>query len=61
MHNTTVAEKNDARNLNTSANGPYPEGRADFLNEEIGGCKRVSKLAFKNGEKKTKPMEKDLT
>lgn len=63
-HKTTEAEKKDPRNKKFTVNGPYPEGwfaEENFLNEaDKHSCRRVEKLAFAEGEVKTRPMSWDL-
>jgi cathepsin X len=50
VHHTTEAEKKDPKN--DVSNGPYPEGEnTGFMQSEV-KYGRVSKVAFKNGEKK---------
>ena len=56
-HKTTDAEKNDPKNAKYSKNGPYPEGmKDDFLGGSKHSCRRVTKAAFKSGQKKTETM-----
>lgn len=55
-HKTTDAEKNDPRNAKYAKNGPYPQrNNEDFLKNK-GGCARVEKAIFSDGERKTRPM-----
>jgi len=55
IHHTTDAEKNDPKN--DVKNGPSSEQASNtFLPKKNGGCDRVPKAIFEDGEVKTRPM-----
>lgn len=53
----TKEEKEHPGNDKYRENSPYPEGFSEeFLSKKNGGCRRVPKAAFENGEVKTREM-----
>jgi len=54
VHTTTDDERNDPKNDKEKNNGPYPEMSDEFLKFN-GACRRVPKVQFANGEKRTQP------